>query len=351
MALMGMAVFALLCFLLLVVLYWNNERKRRLHQQKTRADIADLSILFQTMRDIIAQQKTLAREFNQELDKKMHLVKQVLARGMEKNEKLYDRQMQLQQILEDAQARLESLQRQLAFLREAVDSSTERLGKVEELTTHAERYTPPAPALPRKMPPPFSPGPPPRTDRIAEELSAPVYTAPTEPVLYETPTAPPAVTRPISGPDTASFESWIAPDFLNDLSESKPEPAPPLPPTPPAPPEAPGDAEAARRAFRALLDLEAEPTEYPVKDILAQMPSPTAAPPPSPPPPLTLSEPPAPRTAESGGNGARMVAPLQKRVLEYSEAGMSLAEISRELGIGKGEVRLMLSLAKQPDKS
>ena len=62
------------------------------------------------------------------------------------------------------------------------------------------------------------------------------------------------------------------------------------------------------------------------------------------------------RRAERHGNGGPatppppavpVAVPLQQRVLEYSEAGMGVAEIARELGIGKGEVRLMLSLAKQ----
>ena len=57
--------------------------------------------------------------------------------------------------------------------------------------------------------------------------------------------------------------------------------------------------------------------------------------------------------ATPGGNGAATpppaAVPLQQRVLEYSQAGMGVAEIARELGIGKGEVRLMLSLAKQKD--
>jgi hypothetical protein len=35
---------------------------------------------------------------------------------------------------------------------------------------------------------------------------------------------------------------------------------------------------------------------------------------------------------------------LQRRVQEYADAGMSVPQISRELGIGKGEVRLILSL-------
>jgi len=38
------------------------------------------------------------------------------------------------------------------------------------------------------------------------------------------------------------------------------------------------------------------------------------------------------------------VPPIQQRVYEYADAGMRVPEISRELGIGKGEVRLILSL-------
>ncbi|MGC8739465.1 MAG: DUF6115 domain-containing protein [Candidatus Hydrogenedens sp.] len=37
--------------------------------------------------------------------------------------------------------------------------------------------------------------------------------------------------------------------------------------------------------------------------------------------------------------------PIQKMVLEYHNAGMTTGEIAKELGITKGEVRLILSLA------
>lgn len=85
--------------------------------------------------------------------------------------------------------------------------------------------------------------------------------------------------------------------------------------------------QATREAFRALLDME-----------------PAGAVSPSGP-----SAPPAPESSEANpnGNGGKTMVALQKRILEYNEAGMSVADISRELGIGKGEIRLMLSLAKQ----
>ena len=77
------------------------------------------------------------------------------------------------------------------------------------------------------------------------------------------------------------------------------------------PPEAPEDAEAARDAFRALLDMDAEEVATPV-----------AAP----------------------ANGASPA--IHGRVYEYADAGMTVPAIARELGIGKGEVRLILGLRK-----
>ena len=37
---------------------------------------------------------------------------------------------------------------------------------------------------------------------------------------------------------------------------------------------------------------------------------------------------------------------LHARVYDYNDASMSVAQIAQELGIGKGEVRLILSLRK-----
>ncbi len=82
----------------------------------------------------------------------------------------------------------------------------------------------------------------------------------------------------------------------------------------------PSDPEAARQAFRALLNMG--------QDGGAGIASRTE----------TLDQP----SASDAGEG-----PLRSRVYEYSDAGMSIAEIASELGIGKGEVRLILSLREQ----
>lgn len=82
----------------------------------------------------------------------------------------------------------------------------------------------------------------------------------------------------------------------------------------------PGDPEAARQAFRALLNMGQESSVGTASRT------------------ETLDQP----SAGEGGEG-----PLRSRVYEYSDAGMSIAEIASELGIGKGEVRLILSLREQ----
>lgn len=155
-----------------------------------------------------------------------------------------------------------------------------------------------------------------------------------------------------TGVTKAPYSSWIAEDLVgfnsnpggNGASAEAPRTAPaprPAAATPrPAVPvdeeepdlEVSGNGEAAREAFRALLNMPMG-QDAPLAPV--EMPGQTRA-----------------MAAAMRGNGGapeevQFSAPLQQRVLEYSEAGMTVAEVSRELGIGKGEVRLMLSLARQ----
>lgn len=287
-----------LMFLLLSAWYWRAERRRQYRQAQTKADIADIMILFQTMRDVISQQKSLARDFNQELDRKMSLVKEVLAKSLEKNEKLYERQQELQTQIEELKAQIESAQRQTGYLRQGP----------------APAPKPPAPPSPTPSPP-ARPAPAPAAPVV--EVTNIVPTVPPQPRL-----APAEEERLAkTGLTDAPFSVWFGLDF-----DAAAAPAPVEEEENEAPaPRTPEDAEAARNAFRALLNMPA-----------GQSPPPGAAP-----APIAAQNPLRP------SNGTPAPVPLQQRVLEYSEAGMGVAEIARELGIGKGEVRLMLSLAKQ----
>lgn len=478
-ALMGLFFFLALASLAIAVFFAymirRTEKKADQRLKQARADITDMTILFQTMRDIIGQQKSLARDFNEELEHKMGQVKHILNQGMEKNKQLHDKQQRIAAELEEAQAQIDGIFRQITRLRDLPDSrpgtprtaghtpiaglaarnnrpahaAPERVAPASPAATdqpaprpdHPEPAAYPSPAgpggrstndrsvsqpdhpeTPAKTPPPApvrqtindrpehpaAPAYPPLTatapdDRSTNERRVPQperteasteppppapdrRTASERPVYGDElgirtttpreepgPTMHPASERPAAmdprdvpvparnqaippkppGPDAperdpatlsareaarlaktgvtkAPFSSWIAEDLLADEKDGPASP-PPERRAPEAAESAPSNGDAAREAFRALLNMPSA-TERAREDPLDVLPG------------SAMASAPA---EEHGPDGDPMAIPLQQRVLEYSEAGMTVAQVSRELGIGKGEVRLMLSLAKQ----
>ncbi len=300
--LFGTAVIATGCFLLMVIWYWQNEKREAARARQNKLDIVDITIVFQTMRDIVSRQKTLAHQFNQEMEQKITLLNQVLAQSAEKNERLYEKQRGLRHELDEARAQLESLQRQIAYLEE-----------------HPNLPEGAAPEAPPEKPE----APPPRPPRIQAPSPTPRTAA------QDTPQKRPEGKAPFNDPlagtglTNAPVSAWDPPELGPGPLEEEPYSDAP---------QSPEDAEAARGAFRALLSMEEQPSASHAG------PSAEAA-------RVTSSG--AENSEARGGNGNTIQSAIQKRVTEYSEAGMSIGEISRELGIGKGEIRLMLSLAKQ----
>lgn len=256
-------VFAAVVLLVIFV-----RREKAINMVSKRDDLASMMILLQTMRDLLEQQKGFARELNKALDARVEFIKTTV----------------------------ESARGELAMLGESV----KQLGnEVERLKR--ETVSPPAqPAQPANVRhlSAYTPPPQPEPSKEHERPALRVLALPRE-------------------PETAgdAIDSWVGLDFAGD------EPDPLGFDVPETEPEAPKDPDAARSAFRALLDLEpeeqsAQNTAPPVRD------------------PGALS-----------GNH-RPVPPIHARVYEYNDAGMSVAQIAQELGIGKGEVRLILSLRK-----
>ena len=95
-------------------------------------------------------------------------------------------------------------------------------------------------------------------------------------------------------------------------------------------PETTEDADAARDAFKALLDYEEQREQ---DEAVA--------------PSEAAQDEPVPVATPAGNNGHTSPTPLQTRVYEYNDAGMTVAQIAKEMGVGKGEVRLILSLRKE----
>lgn len=351
----------------LIVMFRRNERKTEERLRQARADITDMTILFQTMRDIIGQQKALAKDFNEELEHKMGQVKHILNLGMEKNKQLYDKQQRIAADLEEAQARMEGLFRQLSHADKAMATvappAPPRPVSPPAPVTSAPRPAAPTPVVATPEPSPAPVPRPPSSVLVRRPLAdTRELSAASPPTRVDRPMPPRAAPAapPLSDADRerlaatgvtrAPFSPWIAEDLPeNNGKEAAPttpavEPAPVAPASPPRPAPAlagdeeelesfaPSNGDAAREAFRALLNM---PMTAGVAPAPPEMPGQVAGM--------------APRADGYGpapDEGA-ISAPLQQRVLEYSEAGMTVAEVSRELGIGKGEVRLMLSLARQ----
>ena len=90
--LLVIAAGSLLVFITWFVYYWLRiqwgSREVEAQRKQTKADMADIMLVFQTMRDVVQKQKALARDFNQELEQKTLLVKRILqCKGTESSAK------------------------------------------------------------------------------------------------------------------------------------------------------------------------------------------------------------------------------------------------------------------------
>lgn len=264
------------------------KRQREMGVGTKRDDLASMMILLQTMRDLLEQQKGFARELNKALDARVEFIKQTV---------------------EGARAEMTAVRESVKQINEEVERLKEESVKLADLQ-QAQAQAQPAPVEQpvRKAP------------ANVRQLSA--YTPPP----IEQPAPPKEQERPAlrvlampREPEIAGdvLDAWTGLDFAGD------EPEPLGFDVPETEPEVPHDADAARSAFRALLNLA--PEEAVEKNSIVPMPR--------------------PKTPNTAGNG-RPVPPLHARVYEYNDAGMNVAQIAQELGIGKGEVRLILSLRK-----
>jgi len=264
---------AVALFVVLIWLYIREAKAKRAKAAPT-LDLTEMAILFQTMRSVIRDQKSLAREFNKSVDRKVALVRKVVRHVVDAHREIADTQRRLMQVLKQAQSDVARIQ--------------QRLGILEDAAAQA--------------------APPPDAGQAAEQRD-------TQAELLDV----------VAQPDDAEagddfIDNWVGLDFVGEEPEEDGFEVPE------AVPESPRDPELARQAFRALLSMD-EPEAQPGS---SSSPSPLLA-------------------RDDGGNGRDRTELVRARVYEYHDAGMSVAQIAQELGIGKGEVRLMISLReKQP---
>jgi len=239
-------------FALLAGLYARSSNMKKSARSDTISNLTEIAIMFQAMRSVLHDQKTLARDFNKNVEQKASMIREVLQEVVEAADKLAKAQTRLAHQIDRAERRVAALERRLA--------------------------TPGAPASADED----------KTD------GGPLFQI----------IAKPEDSVPIAN----LLDGWAA--FDAPLEESEPEEALDVPVEVP---ETPRDPERARAAFRALLNMAGDSVE--------------------------------------AGNGRRKTEALRARVHEYYDAGMSVAQIAQELGIGKGEVRLMLTLREKQERT
>lgn len=258
-------------FALLFMLYRQTGKLRQQSSGAPAQDFTNMMILLQTMRDVLHEQKELALQFNRNLEEKVGSVNQFLSNAIDAHAQLRDAQRKIA-------ARLDAIQRDL-------DGAQIPRKHVEEASSE---QSPPSASEPAPE------------QQARESLTAPLQ----------------ALAHPEENDvDTGQIENWVGLDFTSEGSQD-------AFPVPEETPEAPEDPEAARDAFRALLNMDTQ-------DASARRASNR------------------PGAGDDTGNGRDRTAVLRKRVYQYSDAGMNVAQIARELGIGKGEVRLMVSLREK----
>jgi hypothetical protein len=297
-------------------------------------DFTNMLMLFQTMRDILEQQKDLARDLNKSLDRRVAMIREDVTKAQEDMEGMHATVRRLSAMLEN----------------------TER--KVEPEDLRLTTPAPPVASAPPVEPVPPVPPSPPSPNVEAAYTESPILAPVQDPESQETEAQ--AVPSPVDehtpretipeGHDAAleTLRGLEVGDVTPSVMDRPDAPTPPpdlldawvgldVGPevdhefdVPEELPVAPDDGDSARQAFRTLLNLEQPP--------LSTAPEP-------------MNAEPAPDSAQSeagtnGSNGSGTLTPLQRRVYEYKDAGMAIQDIARELGVGKGEIRLILSLRK-----
>ena len=195
-----------------VLLFVYLRRDQAIGAVSKRDDLASMMILLQTMRDLLEQQKAFARELNKALDARVELIKHTVDSARNELATVADSVAQLNQ-------EIERIKHETDAVAKRPDSPAQQPANVRRLAAYS---APPQPA---------DPAPPKEHERPALRVLA----MPRE-------------------PDTAgdAIDSWVGLDFAGD------DPEPLGFDVPDTEPEAPHDAEAARSAFRALLDLAPE---------------------------------------------------------------------------------------------
>lgn len=278
-------ITVILVIAVLLGIWWNDHRQRQLREHK-KVEISELAMIFQTLRDVVAEQKLMAKEFNEYVEKKIAEIRAVAS----------DAHSQLQSV----RVSISELSKKINLIQEEID----RLGLQANLLKRQggeENVLDLQPSL-----------------REAELLSETLrsHVQPMEEStlsrVTESLTLDEGRVRESGGETHGESVVEDGEDHGNEESEVESEVSRR---------SVQEEFEQVRNAYLTLIrgeDAGATPKAGGSEAVSLE-----------------------PTRPESSST----LTPVQKLVLEYHEAGLTLNEIAKELGMGKGEVRLILSLA------
>jgi hypothetical protein len=285
---LGLVALIVTSFMTLIyILFSDRGLGRGASSATSQSDLTNMMILFQTMRDILTQQKDLAREFNISIDNKVNEVRRLI------------------QSTGDVRKELDRTRHELAALgtrtRKDIQALERRLQGVD------------LPAVPE-------------ADAVDDDAVVPMEDDVIEELQPLEEIAPPLeiIPEPESKEDLNVFDRWR---LTGAAEEAEPDGI-----------EIEDDYEyenGTNGHDEPLSEDEVAETRAAYRDLLNLQPTGSR-----------MRGPSSSELLENGreANGGQYLTPIQKRVYEYSDAGMRVPEIARELGVGKGEVRLILSL-------
>ncbi len=105
-------VITWLCVLIVVfcLFYyvWDDRNKRKLHEHR-RVEISELAMVFQTLRDVVSEQKILAKEFNEQVEEKLLLVRTMVNESQSRMKKIQQEISEQYQTLKDLQEQIDRI--------------------------------------------------------------------------------------------------------------------------------------------------------------------------------------------------------------------------------------------------
>lgn len=288
----------------------------------TTGDLTNIMILFQSMRETLDQQKELARTFNLSIDKKVHDIRTMLENAGTLSERVATAEKELKELVGNAKEDLGSVKRRLGYLQEQVpgfeadtsgDSPTmmkadqieDTLDELSESIAVLNEEPASATVEPE---PPVAKVQSQVEEEIIDHVIPSVMDAHGNVVPYDGSSSLPPLNAIASAPSLRPdmIDNWTGVDFGVSTQEE---------PVKIDVVDEPEDAETSRNAFRALLNMQSTPN--------------------------------ANALAEEPETAAKELTPLQRSIYDFSDAGMKVSSIARELGIGKGEVKLTLNMRKK----